>query len=149
MLRFLLKLSAWVGILIGTTFVVTNGRSALSDLQFAARSTEVAVTIIGMDRDVRTSNVGQHRNEVTMYRPVVSALDADGAEVRHTLTSWYAPKPFDVGDVVSGRYDPTSGEIVPDILRSQYGLHPVEGIVGPGLLAGLCGWFLWRTRRRA
>lgn len=73
-----------------------------------------------------------------MYRPVLALETAQVPRAQYVGNHWVRPKPHEVGDVVSGRYDPESGEMRSDhMLKSSSWVGRILRIIG--IIIGLQG----------
>jgi len=102
----LLRLVPPMFVIFGMIFAWVGSWIAFDATKFVGRSVPATVTVIEVDhRD------GQNG---TVYRPRFAVDLPGGQRLTHAGTVWLSPQPHVVGEVVPGRYDPESGEIISD-----------------------------------
>ena len=107
---------------------------------FINNSIESKITVVAMDvKD------GKRR---PLYRPEFEVSDS-GKRMNFSGNHWVSPKPHEIGDVVDGRYDPSSGKIVSNIMlrREKYLSSLLTNMGAIFFVLGL-GYFWWRRKRR-
>jgi len=102
----LLRLVPPMFIIVGVIFAWVGSWIAFDATDFIGRSVPTQVTVIEVDqRDGQNGPV---------YRPHFAVDLPGGQRLIHAGTVWLSPQPHVVGEVVPGRYDPESGEIISD-----------------------------------
>ncbi|WP_411889355.1 hypothetical protein [Yoonia sp. SDW83-1] len=73
------------------------------------------------------------------YRPVFGLQTTDRPRPEYTGSTWFSPKPHQPGDIVSGRYDPKSGEMRSDQMmgRSRWMWRVLQVVGALAVLQGI------------
>lgn len=119
----------YVIVLMGALFFIIGAKAWVETWIFFAGSTEAMVTVV--DVESKAADRGG-----TFYRSVFQTK-IDGELRTHVGNHWSDPPLHSKGDVVNGRYDPESGEIVSlRTLDKQTDFGTVFAVTG--LILGLC-----------
>jgi len=124
-------------VIVGVIFASVGIWIARDATDFIGRSVPTQVTVIEVDqRDGQNGPV---------YRPHFAVDLPGGQRLIHAGTVWLSPQPHVVGEIVPGRYDPESGEIISDhmIARSKWFGRLFIRLGGFLSLLGL-GLVVWR-----
>ena len=135
-----LKTLPYVAVLNGVVFCILGMFLIYSGKEFTTNSEGAKLTVIAVES--RT----QKGHEV--YRPTFEALGTDGKPIQYSGSGWASPKPHEVGDIVDGRVNSTTGELRSNsMIDSSASMGIWFAILGAfSLIPGLVYVFRKRTR---
>ena len=124
---------------MGAVFLAVAMFHTYGQVLFLANSN--AVTLHVVEVESRTDQDG------TSYRPTFEMIADDGARIRYKGNLWVNPPSHENDEIVSGRYEPATGEMQSDELIKTH--HFKNGVFGlGGILFLLFALYRWRCIRR-
>jgi hypothetical protein len=102
----LLRLVPPLFVIVGVIFAWLGSSIAFDATEFADRSIATQVTVIEVEQKDGQNGI--------VYRPRFAVDLPNGQRLTYAGTVWLSPQPHVLGEVVPGRYDPDSGEIISD-----------------------------------
>ncbi|MGB5557081.1 MAG: hypothetical protein WBN04_03610 [Paracoccaceae bacterium] len=123
--------NAFKYLLVGALFWLVGAFFLGSSQNFVKRSEPVQLIVLKMD--TRLDSDGY-----TFFRPVFGLETAVRPRPEYAGNTWMRPAPHQAGEVVSGRYDPNSGEMRSDHMDGRtVWIARIAKVLG--LLVGLQG----------
>jgi hypothetical protein len=126
--------AGWLGLLLGGTFFIIHMTSIMSHVWFDFNSTEMNVEVIALEERPMEIN--------TLFRPVFAVVDSDGTQVEYTGTTWVWPKPHNLGDIVIGRYNASTGVINSEAMLSRRRSFDNSSLISSGTFTLIAASFL-------
>lgn len=135
-----LKTLPYVAVLNGVVSCIFGIFLIYSGREFTTNSVDATLRVITVES--RT----QKGHEV--YKPTFEALGTDGKSIQYSGSVWVSPKPHEVGDIVEGRVNSTTGEMRSNSMIESSGSMGIWfAIFGAfWLIFGLVYFFRRRTR---
>jgi len=122
--------------LFGTLFLVIGWFFATSDSRFRANSQPATLIVLRLDE--QSDGKGK-----THYRPAYALQTKARPRPEYAGGPYTSPMPHKAGDIVAGRYNPTSGEMRSDAMIGQgkrmWWLAQILGVLC--ILQGIALWF--------
>ncbi len=121
---------------VGALFLLVGWLLTASSSRFLENSQPA--TLIVLQVDERRDTDGKRS-----YRPVFGLHTTDRPRPEYARSTWFSPKPHQSGDIVSGRYDPQSGEMRSDQMmgRSRWMWRVLQVVGALAVLQGILMFF--------
>ncbi|MFG5381596.1 DUF3592 domain-containing protein [Yoonia sp. R2-816] len=135
-----MRWTAFKYIFVGALFLLVGWLLTASSSRFLENSQPA--TLIVLQVDERRDTDGKRS-----YRPVFGLQTTDRPRPEYAGSTWFSPKPHQPGDIVSGRYDPQSGEMRSDQMmgRSRWMWRVLQVVGALAVLQGILMFLVFQS----